>query len=75
MALTEASASIWLLFTQKAAREALKKMRFEILGGKMVRKEYIRVFDETIPCFEKLPEKGIFCRHMMTLMPHMVQCT
>ena len=37
-ALTAASASIWLLFTQKAAREALKKMRIEIPGGKMVRK-------------------------------------
>jgi hypothetical protein len=38
MALTVASASIWLLFTQKVAREALKKMRIKILGGKMVRK-------------------------------------
>ena len=38
MMLTAASASIWLAFTQKAAREALKKMRLKIPGGKMVRK-------------------------------------
>jgi hypothetical protein len=38
MVLTAASASIWLSFTQKAAREALKNMRLKILGGKMVRK-------------------------------------
>jgi hypothetical protein len=37
MMLTPASASIWLSFTQKAAREALKKMRLKIPGGKMVR--------------------------------------
>jgi hypothetical protein len=37
MALT-ASASIWLSFTQKAVKEALKKMRLKIPGGKMVRK-------------------------------------
>jgi len=38
MALTADSASIWLSFTRKAAREALKKMRIKIPGGKMVRK-------------------------------------
>ena len=38
MALTAASASIWLSFTQKAAKEALKKMRLKIPGGKMVGK-------------------------------------
>jgi len=38
IALTAARASIWLLFTQKVAREALKKMRIKIPGGKMVRK-------------------------------------
>lgn len=37
MVLTAASASIWLSFTQKAAREALKKMRLKIPGGKMVK--------------------------------------
>jgi hypothetical protein len=37
MVLTPASASIWLSFTQKAAREALKKMRLKIPGGKVVR--------------------------------------
>ena len=37
MVLTAASASIWLSFTQKAAREALKKMRLKIPGGRMVR--------------------------------------
>jgi len=38
MALTAASASIWLSFTQKAAKEALKEMRLKIPGGKMIRK-------------------------------------
>jgi hypothetical protein len=38
MALTVAGASIWFLFTQKATREALKKMRIGILRVKMVRK-------------------------------------
>jgi hypothetical protein len=38
MVLTAASASIWLAFTQKAVREALKKMRLKIPGGKMIRK-------------------------------------
>jgi hypothetical protein len=38
MALTAASASIWLAFTQKAAKEALKKMTLNILGGKIARK-------------------------------------
>jgi hypothetical protein len=37
MVLTAASASIWLSFTQKAAKEALKKMTLKIPGGKMVR--------------------------------------
>jgi len=32
MVLTAASASIWLSFTQKAAMEALKKMRLKIPG-------------------------------------------
>jgi hypothetical protein len=33
--LSPACASIWLSFTQKAAKEALKKMRIKILGRKM----------------------------------------
>ena len=37
MVLTAASALIWLSFTQKAAKEALKKMTLKIPGGKMVR--------------------------------------
>jgi hypothetical protein len=40
MALT-ASVSIWPSFTQKAVKEALKKMRLKIPGGKMVGKQYI----------------------------------
>jgi hypothetical protein len=36
--LTPANAKIWLSFTQKKAREALKKMRIRILGGKMPHK-------------------------------------
>jgi hypothetical protein len=38
MALTTAGALIWLSFTQKAAKKALKKMGLKMLGGKMVRK-------------------------------------
>ena len=37
MVLTATSASIWLSFTQKAVREALKKMRLKIPEGRMVR--------------------------------------
>jgi hypothetical protein len=36
--LTPANTEIWLSFTQKKAREALKKMRIRIPGGKMPRK-------------------------------------
>jgi hypothetical protein len=37
MMLSPACASIWLSFTQKVAKEALKKMRIKIPGGKMVK--------------------------------------
>jgi hypothetical protein len=33
-----ANAEIWLSFTQKKAREALKKIRIRILSGKMPHK-------------------------------------
>jgi hypothetical protein len=37
MTLSPTCASVWLSFTQKAAKEALKKMRIKIPGGKMVK--------------------------------------
>ena len=36
-ALTATNAGLWLLLTQKAVSEALKKLRVKILGGKFIK--------------------------------------
>ena len=40
LALTIAHGTTWIEFTQRAMKEALKKIKFKIPGGKMLEKYY-----------------------------------
>src|SRR5882672_7674482 len=46
LTLTAAHGATWLEFTQKAAREALKKMKMRIPGGNMLNKLVLAVYAE-----------------------------